>query len=884
MQQDAHATDDARIYQAGGDIIIHEGDALQRRRLAAQATGQPISEVTNPYTLSVKQAITASPSTGGENLPELPLYIERDHDQRLRDVTQHAAAGASGIAILVGGSSTGKTRACWEAIQSLPNHWRLWHPVDPSGLQEILSVADAIQPHTVVWLDEIQHYLLTTTSSLGEQVASKLRTLLRDPKRAPILVLGTIWNEYWITLTTSPTSGKADPHAQARALMMGKDVPVPEVFGERALDTLRATVKTDPRLKLAAENAEQGHITQYLAAAPALMERYRNAPPAAKAVIDAAMDARRLGHSLALPLTFLEAAAPGYLTDLQWDQSADDWLQQALKYAAIPLNGARGPLSRMRPRPGEARFNEPHYRLADFLEQDARTARKFKAPPSTFWDAAALHVNNPDDLTSLASAAQKRLRLQHSVRLYLKAADMGDLNALVQLAGFLEKAGNREGSEEILMHVAASGNTDPLVNLARAAEGEESIRLYQLAIELGDPQALVELCLVREESGDHDGAEQLISQAVNTGNTDALIALAEQRDFSGDDQVGAKRLYEYAIAAGDIDAMVALAEMLDEIGDFESAERAFQQAADSGSTYAVRCLALAAKEAGDLAEAERLYQNAVNAGDIDAFDGLARIREESGQCEAAENLAHRAAEAGNPYVLGNLADMREESGQHKEAELLALRAIRYGNTNALRDLVDNRDDDGKYEDAERLAWLGVKAGSTDALFHLANSRGEDDDWESVERISVRAAEAGITGAFNLRSLALMREHAGDLESAERIALAAAKAGDTSHLTEIALLRDREESRRLFQLAVDAGDVGALFNLAWMCVDDGDFAEAERLAFQAADAGDPFALQHLAGERSYEPRWQKLLKHGLEADGRVCEPWVPPSPTVTQPGQ
>ena len=47
-----------------------------------------------------------------------------------------AAEGSSGIAVLVGGSSTGKTRACWEALQLLRDQkpgWRLWHPIDTSG-------------------------------------------------------------------------------------------------------------------------------------------------------------------------------------------------------------------------------------------------------------------------------------------------------------------------------------------------------------------------------------------------------------------------------------------------------------------------------------------------------------------------------------------------------------------------------------------------------------------------------------------------------------------------------------------------------------------------------------------------------------------------------
>jgi len=52
-------------------------------------------------------------------LPILPPYVPREHDQVLDQVVAAAADGRSGIAVLVGGSSTGKTRACWEALALL---------------------------------------------------------------------------------------------------------------------------------------------------------------------------------------------------------------------------------------------------------------------------------------------------------------------------------------------------------------------------------------------------------------------------------------------------------------------------------------------------------------------------------------------------------------------------------------------------------------------------------------------------------------------------------------------------------------------------------------------------------------------------------------------
>ena len=80
----------------------------------------------------------------------------------------------------------------------------------------------------------------------------------------------------------------------------------------------------DARMVLAARSAPDGEVIQLLVGAPELLARYRNAPPAAAALICAAMDARPLGMGAGLPQTFLEAAAPGYLTDAEWDALGDD--------------------------------------------------------------------------------------------------------------------------------------------------------------------------------------------------------------------------------------------------------------------------------------------------------------------------------------------------------------------------------------------------------------------------------------------------------------------------------------------------------------------------------------------------------------------------------
>ena len=81
------------------------------------AAGRPLEEVTDPFVLEVHRPV--QPEDAPSGLPVLPPYVPREHDQVLGQVVAAAAGGRSGIAVLVGGSSTGKTRACWEALDLL---------------------------------------------------------------------------------------------------------------------------------------------------------------------------------------------------------------------------------------------------------------------------------------------------------------------------------------------------------------------------------------------------------------------------------------------------------------------------------------------------------------------------------------------------------------------------------------------------------------------------------------------------------------------------------------------------------------------------------------------------------------------------------------------
>jgi len=167
------------------------------------------------------------------------------------------------------------------------------------------------------------------------------------------------------------------------------------------------------------------------------------------------MDARRLGMGPALPQASPKAAAPGYLTGTEWDQLAEDqdWLEQALAYAAVPCKGVRGPLTRIRPLPARSRATGPGsqdndeqladgpasiaggplYRLADYLDQHGRHRHKGQFPPAPFWAAAADHAL-PGDQAALGDAAHARGLYRHAAQLHKIAAAYGNLRAVLYLA------------------------------------------------------------------------------------------------------------------------------------------------------------------------------------------------------------------------------------------------------------------------------------------------------------------------------------------------------------------------------------------------------------------------------------------------------------------
>ncbi|MFJ5548574.1 tetratricopeptide repeat protein [Streptomyces sp. NPDC093225] len=761
----------ATVAALAAKLDLPVGELLELQRAADDGAGTGPADVEGPgrpigrwepHELEVHPAgpgATASGLDASAVRAPLPGYVPRAHDEVLANAVRDAAAGRSRIVVLVGSSSTGKTRACWEAVQPLAERgWRLWHPFNPTRAEAALAELGRVEPRTVVWLNEAQHYLGDPTA--GERIAAAVHQLLVDETRGPVLVLGTLWPEYAHRYASLPVPGEDDRYSRVRELLAGCTPTVPDVFDATDLAKAALLAAQGDRLLASALTRARGsgRVTQDLAGAPELLRRYEQATPGARALLEAAMDARRLGVGLHLPQAFLTDATPDYLSQSDYDQLTDDWIETAYAELAEPVHGKQAPLSHTTPKPArhppipstvaDTQTPEPEgpvVRLADYLEQHGRTTRRHLCPPNSFWHAAHTHLTHPNDLNNLTGAAEVRYRLQWAHYLRHRAADQGSPDALYRLAVMREEAGDQKGAKRLLRQAADRGG---------------AYALYRLAV-------------MREEAGDQEGAEDLARQAADHGSTDALYRLAVIREEAGN-QKGAEDLARQAADHGSGLALYSLAVMREEAGNQEGAEDLARQADDRGHTDALYRLAVIREEAGNQKGAKRLLRQAADHGDTNALGRLAVMREEAGNQEGAEDLARQADDRGHTDALYCLAVMREEAGDQEGAKRLLRQAADHGDTNALARLAVMRADAGDWQGAKSLARQAADYGDTDALYYLAVMREEAGDQGDAEDLARQAAGHGGTNA--LFNLAMIRNRAGDREEAKRLLRQAADYG------------------------------------------------------------------------------------------------------------
>ncbi len=296
--------------------------------------------------------------------------------------------------------------------------------------------------------------------------------------------------------------------------------------------------------------AAHGRLAQELAGAPELLRRYEHGAPRTRALLKAAMDARRVGVGLHQPQDFLVTAATGYLDDHEWEELPDDWGEAALADTTRRVHGRLAPLRRIDPQrarrplgwpvpgaraglPGTA-GTAPWFRLADCLEQHGRAVRWRLCPPASFWWAYS-HLDGPDDLDRLAEAAENRYRLDWASQLRERAARLrrGETPTAArdgQEGGAPKQAGRMappDADDEALLPALARLQ-------AQTASWKGAEILCRQAVDAGYSASVTELARLREQHGDLRGAEALVRRAADAAHGTVVAKLARLGEQGGD--------------------------------------------------------------------------------------------------------------------------------------------------------------------------------------------------------------------------------------------------------------------------------------------------------------------------------------------------------------
>lgn len=544
----------------------------------------------DPYLLGLHRPIEVPGATPNA----LPTYVLRDKDNGDRGIRArlHSMATTGGFLLIVGDSSVGKSRTAYEAIRAECGGWELIHP-DDAGRLHALAAEPPTKP-LVIWLDELQTYFDGQTSL----TAGTIRSLLGAS--TPVVLVATIWSIFQNAYSHVPPPGEPDPHRHAReTLRLADSVTLETAFTPGETSRARAAADAgDARISAYLDLDTAYSLPEHLAATPALLHHLATAPPYAKAVLLAALDAHRLGARNPLPRELLLAAADDYCTPRDQADAPADWFEKALDYDTRRLHGSTSALAPV----GAGLGVNTGYLAADYLRQHASRTRHRARPPASLWTALRDHLIHPDDIPRIATNACVR-------RIYVIA---------VPLLGACADAGDDQAAHDLAELLARAGDVDMLQARADAGDDPAAYRLAELRADAGDLGPLRE----RADAGDEAAARRLAelrgqaAAALPVPLDSPIMAVLRSAMTEDRDTLQARA------EAGNDFAALRLAMVLAKAGDVDT----LQARADAGDDHAAYYLARIRAAAGDLAP----LQACADAGDVLAARYLAELLAEAG--------------------------------------------------------------------------------------------------------------------------------------------------------------------------------------------------------------------------------------------------------------
>jgi tetratricopeptide (TPR) repeat protein len=298
-----------------------------------------VRDITDPVVLGVHRATPVRIHAGGRDSgpaagEHVPAYVPRDIDHDLRE---RLAQG--GFVLLVGDSTAGKSRAAFEAMAAtLPGHLLICPANRDAVAIAVIRAAQTRQ--CVLWLDDLEGYL-----GIGGLTAARLARLVTGEGHHRVIV-ATIRAAEQARLTTDSTGSASDEDAFRQGLRDTRQVleqacpfRVSRMFSETELERAR-TRDWDPRVAEALPHSGTYGIAEYLAAGPELLRdwddaRNSSAGPNAvgAALVAAAIDVRRAGHTSPIPRALLDQTHKHYLTDPEHARTPREPIADAWKWA-----------------------------------------------------------------------------------------------------------------------------------------------------------------------------------------------------------------------------------------------------------------------------------------------------------------------------------------------------------------------------------------------------------------------------------------------------------------------------------------------------------------------------------------------------------------------
>lgn len=674
-----------------------DGERREKARRSILGSAKRVVESRDRVKLDVHPAIPLPRDAEPELSRVFPEYVSRGIDVDLRAWIR-ARKETGGLVVLVGDAAAGKTRCLYEALCTEVPDWRM--PQVDSGAQINELVRERVDlSRTVLWLDDLQKFFTdepVTAGSIRQLVTGRL---------GPVLLAATIRADELERLESKTaregTTGAADARHAGEVIRMlahrsadsgGQSAlrfHLDSSLDPEELARARRLAGVDPRLLAALRDADTGNVTATLAGAQKLIDRWTQdtGDRAGRAVVTAAVTARRCGHPEPIPSEVLEALA---LSHLAWQghvPEATDWAQAAIDWAKDTVTGRIAALRSAVTTPGVI----DGYLVSDILLQHSYLPENTSVPPmledDDTWTLLLAHaVPRARSGIGVAAEAAGRTAIAHqawrtaagsgdlramrllgwshldsdlaqAVHWFQAAVDLGDDWAVVGLAESLGRCGDIEGEGWWLQHGAERGNPGAMVNLGirLSSEGrlDEAEEWYRSAAELGESVAMANLgYLFETRRGELVAAEHWNRQGAELGHPGAMENLArllKQRGALGE----AVDWYRKAADQG--------------LSRIIAQPRSFQpwpgEASDDGISNAILGFAEILAETGARDEAESWFRSIAERGDARAASALSKIHADRGDLTGAAEWRRTAAELAEALLTRSKRTLRLAYGE-----------------------------------------------------------------------------------------------------------------------------------------------------------------------------------------------------------------------------